>query len=235
MGEIIATLNNDTEANPRWLAELCSALERHPEASFAASKIMLFDRRDTINSAGDYYRSNGIPGNRGVWKKDNGQFDREELVFGACAGAAAYRPAMLREIGAFDEDLIAYCEDVDLNLRAQLAGYKCIYVPTAVIYHRLSATGGGPTASFYCGRNFVNVIVKNMPASMLRKKWWQIAVAQLSFAKQSLVHFREPAARARLRGQLSALSQLKLMLQKRAEIQQRRTVSDEYFESVLDK
>lgn len=232
-GEIIATLNNDTEADARWLDELRLAIERHPEASFAASKIMLFDRREIINSAGDFYGRDGVPGNRGVWEKDVGQYDEEEFIFGACAGAAAYRRTMLKDIGAFDEDLIAYCEDVDLNLRAQLAGHKCIYVPMAVIYHRLSATGGGPLSSYYCGRNFINVVVKDMPAPLLRKNWGLIALAQLGFVRNSLAHFREPAARARLRGQLSAFGQLGLMLRKRAAIQRARRVSDEYLESML--
>ncbi len=234
-GRIIATLNNDTKADPSWLEELSLALERHPEASFAASKIMLFDRPDTINSAGDFCDVDGIPGNRGVWEKDLGQYDVEEFVFGACAGAAAYRRTFFDDVGTFDEDLVAYCEDVDLNFRAQIRGHKCIYVPTAVIYHRLSATGGGPLASYYCGRNFINVVIKNMPNSLLSKRWWRIALAQLGFSWQSIVHFREPAARARLRGQLSAIQQLGVMLKKRADIQRTRSVSDEYLESILAK
>lgn len=232
-GDIIATLNNDTRADQRWLEELCRALERHPEASFAASKIMLFDRPDVINSAGDSYGVDGVPRNRGVWEKDVGQYDEEEIIFGACAGAAAYRRTLFDDIGAFDEDLIAYCEDVDLNFRAQLRNHKCIYVPTAIVYHRLSATGGGPLASYYCGRNIINVIVKNMPRPILQKNWWRIALAQLGFAWESISHFREPAARARLRGQLSAILQLKRMVRKRVAIQQTRRASDEYLESML--
>lgn len=234
-GDVIATLNNDTEADPHWLEQLCLALERHPEASFAASKIMLFSRRDTINSAGDFLGIDGVPGNRGVWERDEGQYDQEELIFGACAGAAAYRRAMFDDVGGFDEDLVAYCEDVDLNLRAQLAGHKCVYVPTAIIYHRLSATGGGPLASYFCGRNFINVVVKDLPGRFLRKNWWRIALAQLGFAWQSIVHFREPSARARLRGQRAAFAQLRLTLRKRDAVQRARRVSDRYLESILGK
>ncbi|MBI2954363.1 MAG: glycosyltransferase family 2 protein [Chloroflexi bacterium] len=232
-GDVIATLNNDTEADPRWIEELCLALERHPEASFAASKIVLFDRRDVLNSAGDLYGIDGVPGNRGVWEEDSGQYDREELVFGACAGAAAYRRIMLDDVGLFDEDLVAYCEDVDLNLRAQLRGHKCVYVPTANVSHRLSATGGGPLASFYCGRNFINVMIKNMPGPLIRKHWRAVLAAQLGFVWQSVTHFREPAARARLKGQLAAILQLRMMLRKRSVIQGTRRATDEYLESIL--
>lgn len=58
-------------------------------------------------------------------------------MFGACAGAAIYRRSMLEDIGLFDEDFFIAQEGVDLSFRAQLKGYKCLYVPTAVVYHRL--------------------------------------------------------------------------------------------------
>src|SRR5215213_2552764 len=77
---IIVTLNNDTEADPRWLDELHAALAAHPEAGSAASKLLLFDRRDTIHSAGDFYGLDGIPGNRGVWQPDSGAYTQQELI-----------------------------------------------------------------------------------------------------------------------------------------------------------
>jgi GT2 family glycosyltransferase len=234
-GEIIALLNNDTEADPHWLAELTRALAAHPEAGMAASKMRLFDRRDTIHSAGDFYRTDGVPGNRGVWQQDKGQFADEEPVFSACGGACAYRRAMLDDVGLLDESLFMYLEDVDLAWRAQLRGYGCLYVPTAIVYHRLSATGGGPMASFYCGRNFIAVIVKDVPGAIIRRYWPAIVRAQLGFAGESLRHWREPAARARLRGQLAGLAQLPRRLRQRRLVQASRRVSDEYIEALLTK
>lgn len=234
-GEIIALLNNDTEADPQWLMELHRGLEADPEAGMAASKMLLFDQRDIIHSAGDFYRVDGVPGNRGVWERDEGQFDETRRVFGACGGAAAYRRAMLEEIGLFDEDFFMYCEDVDLAWRAQLAGYACAFAPRAIVYHRLSATGGGETASYHCGRNFIFVIVKDIPTSLLKKYWWRIILAQLHTAWDALRAWRGKAARARLRGQLAALCHLPLMLRKRREIQRTRRVSNEYLESILQK
>lgn len=229
----VALLNNDTEADRAWLSELCRGLATHPEVGMVASKMLLFDRRNVINSAGDFYRVDGVPGNRGVWEVDEGQYDREEAVFGPCAGAALYRRSMLDDIGLFDEDLVAYCEDVDLSWRAQLAGWSCLYVPTARVYHRLSSTGGGPFASYYCGRNFINVAIKNLPASVVRQHWPRILLAQLRLAAEAIAHAREPAARARLRGQVAALRQLPLMLRKRREVQSLRRVDDAYLVSLL--
>ena len=232
-GEILAVFNNDAEADPRWLEELAKALARHPEAGMATPKVLLLDERDVINSAGDFYGVDGVPGNRGVWQRDEGQFDREEYVFGAAGVAAAYRRAMLDDVGLFDEDFFSFCEDVDLAWRAQLARWKCVYVPKAVVYHKLSATGGGRIASYYCGRNFIYVIAKNYPTTLLRKHWWRIVCAQIDIAWKALRAWRGEAARARLRGQLAGLWGLPKMLAKRRAVQASKRVSDEYLESIL--
>jgi GT2 family glycosyltransferase len=232
-GQIIALLNNDTQAAPDWLMEVVAAFERHPEAGMVASKMLLFDRRDTLHTAGDLYRVDGIPVNRGVWQLDNGRYDREEYVFSACGGSAAYRRAMLDRIGPLDDDFFFSCEDVDLAWRAQLAGWKCVYAPRAVVYHRLAATGGGPTASFYDGRNFLWVIAKNYPSPLLRKHLGAIVRAQARLGWEALRAWRGPAARARLRGMLTGLLTLPRALRKRQGVQAMRTASLDYIEAIL--
>lgn len=232
-GEFVVLLNNDTEAEPGWLRALIAALDAHPDAGMAASKILLFHDRKILHSAGDFYGPDGVPGNRGVWQEDNGQYEEMSEVFGGCGAAVAYRRTLLDDVGLLDEDLEMYCEDVDLNLRARLAGYRCIFVPQARVYHRLSATGGGPTASYFCGRNFIALIAKDIPGELLRRHWLRMLRAQLGFTLESLRHWREPAARARLRGQLAALRILPRMLQKRRAIQATRRVPIETFERWL--
>jgi GT2 family glycosyltransferase len=234
-GEIIAPLNNDTEVARGWAQALVTALLDHPEAGMSASKMLLFDRRDTLHSAGDAYGVDGIPVNRGVWQKDEGQFDADEYIWGGCGGAVAYRCAMLDDIGLLDEDLFMYCEDVDLNWRAQLAGYRCVFAPQAVVYHHLSATGGGEIASFYTGRNTLWVLAKNYPGELLRRHWRAIVRAQLRIARDALKAWRGEAARARLRGQLAGLLGLPRWLRKRRAIQARRKVSLEIIEGLLLK
>lgn len=222
-GEFVVLLNNDTEAHPCWLERLVGALERFPSYAFAASKLLLFDQRDTIHSAGDVYGFHGVPGNRGVWERDCGQYDAMTEVFGPCAAAAAYRRTVLEALTidghVLDEDLVMYCEDVDLNVRAHFQGFRTLFVPTAIVYHRLSATGGGVLASYYCGRNFMLVWAKNMPMPLVYRYWFPMLLAQCAFAFDALWHVREPAARARLRGQGAALRALPLFLRKRGTIQ----------------
>ncbi len=232
-GDIIALLNNDTEVDPGWVAAVMNAFERHPEAGLVASKMLLFDQRDRFHTAGDQYRVDGRLVNRGVWEQDTGQYDREEYVFSACGGSSAYRRSMLDEIGLLDDDFFFSCEDMDLAWRAQLAGYRCVYTPDAVVYHHLAATGGGITASFHDGRNTIWLLVKNYPAALWRKHGVSIVRAQATLAWEALRAWRGAAARARLRGMAAALPGIPKMLNKRRRIQRRRRVSIEYLESIL--
>jgi GT2 family glycosyltransferase len=234
-GEILISLNNDTEADPGFVEALVGALEEHPEAGIGAAKMLLFDRRDTLHSAGDGYGVDGIPFNRGVWQTDEGQYDEPGWIFGGCGGAVAYRRSMLDEIGPFDESFFMYCEDVDLNWRAQLAGWRCWYTPSAVVYHKLSATGGGPIASFYTGRNTLWVIAKDYPGALLRRHWRRILRAQWGIARDALRAWRGEAARARLRGQVAGLVGWPRMLGKRRAIQGGRRVTDEQVCELLSR
>jgi GT2 family glycosyltransferase len=232
-GEIIVALNNDTEVAPGWAEALVDTLQKYPDAGIVASKMLLFDRRDTLHSAGDGFGTDGIPINRGVWQKDKGQFDHDTYIFGGCGGAVAYRREMLEDIGLFDEDLFMYLEDVDLNWRGQLAGYRAVFAPNAIVYHRLSASGGGVIASFYTGRNTIFVLAKDLPGSIFRRHWQTIIKAQLKIAIEALRAWRGEAARARLRGQLAGLWGLPKWLAKRSAVKQKKRVDDRYLESLL--
>ncbi len=235
-GPVIVLLNNDTEAAPGWAEALVEALLAYPQAGIVASKILLFDRRDTLHSAGDGFGDNGLPVNRGVWQKDTGQFDRDVNVFGGCGGAVAYRREMLKDIGLLDEELFMYLEDVDLNWRAQLAGYQAVFAPGAVVYHHLSASGGGRISSFYTGRNTILVLAKDLPGPIFRRHWRAIGAAQVRIAAEALRAWRGEAARARLRGQLAGLWNLpRWLLTKRRPVQQKKRVSDAYLESLLTR
>lgn len=232
-GEVLVPLNNDTEVAPQWAQALVDRLDAFPDAGIAASKMLLFTERNKIHSAGDGFGSDGIPINRGVWQPDSGQFDADTYIFGGCGGAVAYRREMLDDIGPFDEDLFMYMEDVDLNWRAQLAGYRVVFAPQAVVYHHLSATGGGVIASYYTGRNTIWVLAKDLPGVIFRRYWARIVGAQLKIALDAARAWRGEAARARLRGQVAGLLGLPRWLRKRRAVQQNRRVSDEYLLGLL--
>lgn len=232
-GEIISLLNNDTEVEPNWVEEIIGAFDRHPDVGMIASKMLLFDKRDHIHTTGDFFTVDGRAGNRGVWEKDEGQYETEDFVFGACGGSSAYRKAMLDHIGLLDNDYFFLLEDMDLAWRAQLTGYKALYVPTAIVYHHLSATGGGVTASFHDGRNSIWIVAKNLPSGLWRKYGWQITKRQAQIVWEALRAWRGEAARARLRGVLSGVMTLPNALSKRKQIQAMKIVTDDYIEHIL--
>lgn len=232
-GEFIALLNNDTEVVPGWAAAIVKGFADFPDAGMVASRMMLFDQRDHFHAAGDFFRVDGQPGNRGVWEADSGQYDQPEYVFSACGGASAYRRAMLDDIGLLDDDFFFSLEDIDLGWRAQLSGYRCIYIPQARVYHMLSATGGGVTASYYVGRNTLYVLFKDVPAAIWRKHGLKILRRQMGIAWEALRAWRGKAARARLRGMMSGIRHLPLMLRKRRIVQANCRVSGEYIESIV--
>ena len=232
-GEFIALLNNDTEVEGNWVQAIESAFRRHPDVGMIASKMLLFDRRDTFHTAGDFFSIDGRAMNRGAWQVDRGQYDREEYVFGACGGSAAYRKSMLDQIGSLDDDYFFLLEDVDLAWRAQLAGYRALYVPSAVVYHHLSATGGGVTASFHDGRNGIWLLVKNVPGGLLRKHGAAIVRRQLQLALEALLAWRGAEARARLRGMLAGAVGIRGAFKKRRIVQATKIVSDDYLDEIL--
>ena len=232
-GEYLALLNNDTEAAPAWAAAAISALRGRPEVGSVASKLLLYERRDVIHTAGDYFTRDGCAGNRGVWERDAGQYEREEFVFSACGGAAVYRRALLEDIGLLDDDFFFSGEDVDLGWRAQLRGWRCLYVPGAVVYHHLSASGGGVTASYYDGRNSIAILVKNLPGALWRRYGARIVWRQARRAGLALREWRGAEARAQLRGMGAGLLLAPRMFRKRRAVQSTRRVRIEELERAL--
>lgn len=164
-GELIATLNNDTEVTPRWLEELVRAMNSDEKAGMCASKMLFMKNPEMINSTGICLSRSGTCWDRGIFEPDTGQYESMEEVFGPCAGAALYRKSMLEEIGLFDEDFHAYVEDTDLAFRGRLAGWKCLYILRAIVYHVHGGTGGFETDYFiyYGNRNVLWVAIKNFP------------------------------------------------------------------------
>lgn len=232
-GRLVVLLNSDTEPEPTWLAELAQVICANPQAAIFASKLLLFDDRRKLHTAGDLMGADGIPRNRGVWEEDHGQYDQATRIFSGCGGAAAYRKAVWQQLGGFDEEFWMYVEDADFAFRAQLAGWGAVFAPKARVYHHLSATGGGSLASYYVGRNTLWLIAKNMPTGLLLRNLPKIVAAQIGIALDALRNYRGAAARARLRGQLAGLLGLPRQVRKRQVIQQRKLIEDDRLAELL--
>jgi len=131
----IATLNNDTVVESSWLRELVYAAERNGRIGSCQSKMLRYSDHRIIDSTGIKLLPTGSVADRGSGEEDKGQYEKFAEVFGACAGAALYRREMLDEVGLFPSEYFASYEDVDLAWRARYAGWKCVYIPSAIVYH----------------------------------------------------------------------------------------------------
>ena len=172
--EFVVLLNNDTRARRDWLEQLVKGLWEWPEASFAASKMLRYDPPHLIDSAGDHFSLlTGVGINTGFGEPEN-LHNQPAWIFGACAGAAIYRRSLFEDIGLFDEDFFLVFEDIDLDLRAQVAGHHCLYIPDAVVLHKR----GGSTdttnvdIAVRSWRNHIWVAGKNLPPLLLT--WWML-------------------------------------------------------------
>jgi GT2 family glycosyltransferase len=133
----LAVLNPDTAVEPDWLSELVGALEADANAGLATSKILLMDQPWLINACGNMISVAGLTFCRGVGQPAT-RFMQPEIISAVSGAAFVIRRSILDEIGWFDENFFAYLEETDLSLRAMLAGYSCLYVPTSRMYHRYS-------------------------------------------------------------------------------------------------
>ncbi len=231
--EFVALLNNDAVADPLWLKNLVNALRTYPEAGFAASKMLFYQHPGIIDRAGDGYTKAGTGLLRGRGKPEY-SYNRKEWVFGACAGAALYRTCMLDDIGLFDEDFFLLYEDVDLSFRAQLRGYKCLYVPEAVVYHRVSSSiiYDSPLSVYYSHRNLEWVYIKNMPSGI----FFKTILFHLIYDITAFLYFSiNGKMRNFIKAKWDALKGIKKMLKKRSRIQNNKKVDDNYIWNLLEE
>jgi GT2 family glycosyltransferase len=230
-GEFIALVNNDTRLECGWLGNLIAPMLHDRTIGICASKLIFNDQR-RLNSAGDGLTTGAVGFNRGLGETPT-VFKNADFVFGACGAAVLYRRQMLDEIGFLDDEFFLYDEDTNLNFRAQLAGWKCVYVPDAIAWHKGNATAGrlSDTHVYYHSRNLEFVWIKNMPLGlMLRFAHHKIIQEIGSFFYLCVRHGKW---RPFFRAKIDALRMLPGMWRKRRMIQARRRVSNSYIRSLM--
>jgi GT2 family glycosyltransferase len=211
-GEFVALLNNDAEADPRFLESLVRVFDQRPDIGMAAAKIVVWEDPGLIDKAGHLIYPDGQNRGRGTGERDRGQYDRVEEVLWPDGCGAMYRKSMLDQIGGFDEDFFAYADDAELGLRARIAGWGCIYTPLAVVrHHRGSTLGVGSVARLkLIERNRVLLAFKLFPWSLLLWNKYYYACRLLAGAFASVRGEGETAAFPGVSGKLKMLAGLML-------------------------
>ncbi len=231
-GRYLVLLNSDAFPAPDWLENIGYAIERYPDCFFASKQLMAASP-DHLDGEGDVYHISGL-----VWRRSYKRlataFDAVEgEVFSACAAAGVYPKAAFDLVGGFDPDYFAYVEDIDLGFRLRLAGYRCIYLPSAVVYH----VGGGSTESraefslYHTHRNLIWTFFKDMPTILL------VLFMPLHLATNLGVVFLSMIKKRGLvlaRANLDAFKAIKPVLRKRKDIQKYRKISSVALLSAMD-
>jgi GT2 family glycosyltransferase len=150
--QFVYLLNPDTEVEPGFLAAAIAAAELDPRIAIVQSLVLRHGQPGIVNSYGDALHFLGFGYSNGdgrslaepdVAARISGVSD---LAY-ACGTAALVRTAALEEVGCFQEELFAYCEDVELCWRARLAGYRVVLAPASRVQHKYDFYRS--TAKFY--------------------------------------------------------------------------------------
>ncbi len=130
----VAVLNPDARPERGWLRSLVRALEEHPEAALATSKVLLASDPGRVNACGNIVHLSGISFCRGL-DDDQHRYVRAESVTAVSGAAFIARRDALEQIGGFDERFFMYMEDTELSLRARLAGWDVVLAPRSRVVH----------------------------------------------------------------------------------------------------
>lgn len=216
-GKYLALLNADAFPYSNWLEKVRSAIDKYPDSIFA-SKLMMADDPTKLDGTGDVYHFTGL-----VWRKNHNRLAenvslKECEVFSACGAAAVYPKDAFDRVGGFDPDYFSYVEDVDLGFRLRLAGYRCIFLPEAIVHHVGSgSTGKRSDFSVYYGqRNLVWTFFKNMPGILF---WLLVPFHIITNILVIFFSFFRKQGEVTVKAKVDALVNLPIYLRKRKNIQ----------------
>lgn len=125
--DYLLLLNDDTVVDPRFLDELVDGCEKDAQVGIAGPKIYCFDDPKRLWAAADL---------KNIGKLDEGQEDKTEEVTFVVGCAWLIRKDAIDRIGLLDEDLFLYGEEDEYCARAEYAGYKMLFLPRSVIWHK---------------------------------------------------------------------------------------------------
>ena len=233
-GKWIGLINNDAYPDPDWLSNLMTAASGS-DSAFAsfASRLIQSEDPTRLDGAGDVYHMGGL-----AWRRYHNRPVQlvgrvAEEVFSPCAAAALYSRKAFSDVGGFDEEFFSYHEDVDIGFRLRLQGYRCLYVPNAIVKHVGSASLGRRSsfAIYHGHRNMVWTYLKNMPGPL----FWKYLPAALLANLQFLCYYSlKGYGRAIWKAKIDALRGSSAMLQKRREIQRTARVTPADIDRAID-
>lgn len=198
--DYILLLNNDTVVSKDFVNPLIDVAETDEGIGIVGSKVLFMDQPNVICYAGGKRRWTSEWAHIGLGDKDSGIYNdtRETDYIYGCA--MMVRKSVFEEVGMFDKRYFVYAEEIDLNLRVKKAGYKLVYVPRSVVWHKVAGSDVNgrisPFRQYYMTRN--NLLLLKLHGTVLDKflfaifvfpKWVVKSVISLRNGPQMFVAF----------------------------------------------
>ncbi|MBI2086316.1 glycosyltransferase family 2 protein [Candidatus Daviesbacteria bacterium] len=227
-------LNNDTKADKDFVKKLIECAGAHPEVISVNSKLFNFNNRNIIDGVGILINEVGQARSIGWQEIDKGQFNKEECIFGATGGASLFKRLEFLKLGGFDENYFMYSEEVDFAFRAQFQGFKSIFCPKAIVYHKHKATAKKfpQKIEYWQFRNMTLTILKDFPTAILFKKGRLLKII-LVHLNTIFYQLKNGFFWAPFFADLWILFHLPQILNQRKKIQSSFKVSDQYIDNFL--
>lgn len=238
--EYYVLLNPDTFVDKDWLINLVEVAKSDGSIGLCSSKILAMDDKSKINYAGGMVNFLGFSWPRGFDEKDDGRFGALGEIGFASGASMLIKKDVLDRIGLLDEDFFMYYEDVDYSWRARLFGYKVVYVPKSLVYHKhegsVKKSMGFKRKFYHLEKNRVETILKNYSRKSLLFLLPFIVLVELGLVFYFLIFHR---SLLKFFGYAHLIRHIKRLFKKRTEVQQNRTVSDKqifkYFTPLMPK
>ncbi len=230
-GEYVVLLNNDTAVTKEWLLEWVKGALSEEQVASCASKMLYYDRRNVINTAGGKLTIIGGGFYKGYGDEDGNEYNKIEYTGFGCGAGVLVKKELFQYVGGFDEDYFASCEENDLGWKLWLYGYKVLYVPTAVMYHKESGTFGSRSTFesikvYFITRNRLYNLIKNLEAKNVIRAFFISVGFNLYRSTRYLVQGNFASIESIARAHLDFIKNLRAMLAKRRVVQSQRKLSD---------
>jgi len=229
-GDYIAFINPDTKVDKHWLIHLVHAIDSgETDLAACGSKIMFFKNNKIVQIAGTKMCPHGGGYNIGYGEKDNPKFDKFRYTMSLPGCAMLIKKKTFLAIGGFDPDYFMYIEEFDLGFRLWISGYKCLYVPTSIVYHKMSEHYKLKLSSFTVYHE-----CKNRMATILKNFEWKNVIKgiliSLLYAIFSMFYYvykrKNDFSKSLIKGLVDSARDLSNTMAKRKIVQGNRKICD---------
>lgn len=230
-GEYIVFMNPDTVADRDWLTNLIKPFETDREVSLTTSKVLMYGDKSRINACGIHTYFTGLGFCRGL-NMPSTKYSKPEEVSSVSGCSFAIRSEAFNKLNGFDPDFFLYIEDVDLSWRARLYGYKIMFVPDSILYHKFKLTLE-PWKEYYLERNRQILLLKNYSLRMLLFTSPALIVTEIITWGHAIIHGM-PFIKNKAQSYLWLFTHIGHILDKRHLIQNNRKIDDRDFFRLLE-